>query len=337
MTRHFLSLILLTLVLVSCGVDGKHFKLEGRFLHLNQGEFYVYSTDGLLVGIDTVKIQGGRFAYEIPCESEGTLVMVFPNFSEQPVFAMPGKTVKINADASHLKELEAEGTKDNKLMTDFRKQVASLSPEQTVKAAESFIRQNTESPVGIWLVRKYFLATPTPDYKKAYALLELIQKEQPKNVQVVRLMQQVKFLGNALVGEKLPAFTAKDVNGKRITQADIQKAPMAVVYLWASWNYDSTDIQRILKNAKKKQGNRLAIIGISVDPSVAEAKKQLERDSITWSVVCDGKMFDSPLTHQLALTTVPDNIILQNGRIVERGLTKQQIKEKFEDKAKNNK
>lgn len=337
MTRHFLSLILLTLVLVSCGVDGKHFKLEGRFLHLNQGEFYVYSTDGLLVGIDTVKIQGGRFAYEIPCESEGTLVMVFPNFSEQPVFAMPGKTVKINADASHLKELEAEGTKDNKLMTDFRKQVASLSPEQTVKAAESFIRQNTESPVGIWLVRKYFLATPTPDYKKAYALLELIQKEQPKNVQVVRLMQQVKFLGNALVGEKLPAFTAKDINGKRITQADIQKAPMAVVYLWASWNYDSTDIQRILKNAKKKQGNRLAIIGISVDPSVAEAKKQLERDSITWSVVCDGKMFDSPLTHQLALTTVPDNIILQNGRIVERGLTKQQIKEKFEDKAKNNK
>ena len=82
--------------MVSCGVDGKHFKLEGRFLHLNQGEFYVYSTDGVLDGIDTIKIEGGRFAYEIPCDEEGTLVMVFPNFSEQPIFTQPGKSSTLN-------------------------------------------------------------------------------------------------------------------------------------------------------------------------------------------------------------------------------------------------
>lgn len=337
MTRHLISLILLTLVLVSCGVDGKHFKLEGRFLHLNQGEFYVYSTDGLLVGIDTVKIQGGRFAYEIPCDEDGTLVMVFPNFSEQPVFAAPGKTVEINADASHLKELEAEGTKDNKLMTGFRKQVASMSPAQTAEAAESFIRHNPESQVGIWLVRKYFLATPTPDYKKARALLETMQKEQPKNGQIARLQQQVKYLGNTNVGGKIPAFTAKDIHGNRITQTEIQKAPMAVVYLWASWNYESTDIQRILKYAKKEKGDRLAVIGISIDPSLAETRKQLERDSITWPIVNDGMMFDCKLARQLSLTSIPDNIVLQNGRIVARNLTRKQLKEKLEEKEKNKK
>mgnify|MGYP000202928875 CR=1 FL=1 len=127
MTKHITYLILLTLVLVSCGVDGKHFKLEGRFLHLNQGEFYVYSTDGVLDGIDTIKIEGGRFAYEIPCDEEGTLVMVFPNFSEQPIFTQQGKTVEIKADASHLKELEAEGTDNTTLMTTGFKHVASAS------------------------------------------------------------------------------------------------------------------------------------------------------------------------------------------------------------------
>ena len=86
----------------ACGTKSDHFRLEGHFLHLNQGEFYVYSTDGIMNGIDTIKVNGGRFTYEIPCESEGTLMLVFPNFSEQPIFAEPGKSVDISADASHL-------------------------------------------------------------------------------------------------------------------------------------------------------------------------------------------------------------------------------------------
>ena len=28
--------------LASCGTDGNHFKIDGRLLNLNQGEFYVY-------------------------------------------------------------------------------------------------------------------------------------------------------------------------------------------------------------------------------------------------------------------------------------------------------
>ena len=43
---------------------------------MNQGEFYVYSPDGAITGIDTIKVQGGRFAYEIPCEDKGTIVIV---------------------------------------------------------------------------------------------------------------------------------------------------------------------------------------------------------------------------------------------------------------------
>ena len=121
-------------------------------------------------GIETNKIEGGRFAYEIPCEEEGTLVMVFPNFSEQPVFTQPGKTVEIKADASHLKELEAEGTDDNKLMTAFRKQISSMSPQQTIAAAAEFVKHNPKSYVSAWLIRKYFILAPTPDYTKAKQL-----------------------------------------------------------------------------------------------------------------------------------------------------------------------
>lgn len=330
MTKHITYLILLTLVLVSCGVDGKHFKLEGRFLHLNQGEFYVYSTDGVLDGIDTIKIEGGRFAYEIPCDEEGTLVMVFPNFSEQPIFTQPGKTVEIKADASHLKELEAEGTDNNKLMTAFRKQVSNMSPQQAVDAAEEFVKHNPKSDVSAWLIRKYFILAPKPDYAKAKQLLDLMIAEQPKNGKLVNLQQQLIGLA-ATAGKSLPIFTATDINGNKVTQANLTQSPNAVVFLWASWNYESTDMQRQLKRLKAAKGNGLSVIGVCIDPSKSEMQQYLRQDSISWPTINDGMMFDTKIAKQLGLSQVPSNILLKNGKIVGRNLRMNELKEKIEN------
>ena len=330
MTKHITYLILLTLVLVSCGVDGKHFKLEGRFLHLNQGEFYVYSTDGVLDGIDTIKIEGGRFAYEIPCDEEGTLVMVFPNFSEQPVFTQPGKTVEIKADASHLKELEAEGTDNNKLMTAFRKQVSNMSPQQTVDAAAEFVKHNPKSDVSAWLIRKYFILAPKPDYAKAKQLLDLMIAEQPKNGKLVNLQQQLIGL-TATAGKSLPIFTATDINGNKVTQANLTQSANAVVFLWASWNYESTDMQRQLKRLKAAKGNGLSVIGVCIDPSKSEMQQSLRQDSISWPTINDGMMFDTKIAKQLGLSQVPANILLKNGKIVGRNLRMNELIEKIEN------
>lgn len=330
MTKHITYLILLTLVLVSCGVDGKHFKLEGRFLHLNQGEFYVYSTDGVLDGIDTIKIEGGRFAYEIPCDEEGTLVMVFPNFSEQPVFTQPGKTVEIKADASHLKELEAEGTDNNKLMTAFRKQVSNMSPQQAIDAAAEFVKHNPKSDVSAWLIRKYFILAPKPDYAKAKQLLDLMIAEQPKKGKLVNLQQQLIGLA-ATAGKSLPIFTATDINGNKVTQANLTQSPNAVVFLWASWNYESTDMQRQLKRLKAAKGNGLSVIGVCIDPSKSEMQQSLRQDSISWPTINDGMMFDTKIAKQLGLSQVPANILLKNGKIVGRNLRMNELKEKIEN------
>ena len=108
----YFFILIASLTLTACGVSSNRFQLEGRFLHMDQGEFYVYSPDGGIEGVDTIKVIDGRFTYEAPCKDKFTLMIVFPNFSEQPVFAEPGKSVDIKADASHLKELTVKGSKD---------------------------------------------------------------------------------------------------------------------------------------------------------------------------------------------------------------------------------
>ncbi|WP_337487398.1 DUF4369 domain-containing protein, partial [Prevotella sp.] len=70
--KHLYILILAVLTLASCGTDSGHFKLEGRLLNINQGEFYVYCPDGAMRGLDTIKVQAGRFTYTTECDAPKT-------------------------------------------------------------------------------------------------------------------------------------------------------------------------------------------------------------------------------------------------------------------------
>lgn len=321
---------LLTLILVSCGTDSQHFKIDGRFLHLNQGEFYVYSPDGGLDGLDTIKVEAGRFVFEMPCTRPCILMMVFPNFSEQPIFAEPGKTVSIQGDASHLKEMETTGTKANELMTKFRKQVANLSPPKARELASNFIKDYPDSPLGAYLVSKYYMQLE-PDFKKANQLIETMLPKQEKNGYLIRLHQLAQSLSKSSLNGKLPTFKATDINGKTVSSTTLSQAKVSVISLWSSWNYDSMSMQRELKTLKHKSGNQLQILSISIDASLSDCKNIIQRDSISWPNICDGEMMDGNLIRNIGFASIPDNMIIHQGKIVGQGLNIQQLREKIEE------
>jgi len=320
----------LALLLAACGVDGKRFRVEGRFLNLNRGEFYVYSTNGLIDGIDTVKLEGGRFTYDIPCEREGTLVMVFPNFSEQPIFAQPGKSVDIEGDASHLKELTVKGTKDNKLMNQFREAIANASPPQVAKIAAMFAADNPTSLVSVYLVRRYFITTPTPNYKEAERLVKLLLAQQPKNGELNRMQTLISTLAKTSVGAPLPAFQARSTKGEKVSQQPYNKAVVAVFNVWSTTNMQSMEIQRMLKQKVRDSKGKLQVVSLCVDPILRECNDVLQRDSISWPNICDGAMFEGDVAKKLGIYTVPFNILLKNGKIIARDLDNNQLKEQLD-------
>ena len=319
-----------TIILSSCGVSSGRFKLEGKFLNMNQGEFYVYSPDGGIDGIDTIKVEGGRFTFECPCQDHFTLMVVFPNFSEQPIFAESGASVDIKADASHLKELSVKGTKDNELMNSFRKAILNVSPPEEKATAERFINDNPKSVVSIYLTKKYFITHPQPDYAKAYTLLGNLAKEQPKNGEIQKCLQQLKMLKDLGIGKKLPTFTAYDTNGKLISYTELSSSPVAVITTWASWSFDSQDVQRELKKRLRNSNGKLKVLSICVDANKKDCKKTLERDSISWQTICNGDMLEDKTLQKLGMTSVPDNIILQNGKIVARSMKRQELYSKLD-------
>lgn len=308
--------LLLTLVLASCGTKSDRFKIDGKFLNLNQGEFYVYSMDGSIDGLDTIKVEGGRFRYDIDCVKPTTLVIVFPNYSEQPVFAEPGGKVKIKADASHLRQMEVKGTDENELMTKFRKMIEGSSPPDECMHAETFIKDHPGSKVAMYLLQKYFLNTHRPDYGKALELSEIILEETSDSLALLTLKDRVEVLTNLSVGKPLPKFSAKDINGKKVDNS-LFKGKVGLLSVWGLWNYDSQNAQSRMLDFRRVYGDKVSMLSICVEPSIADCKKYLKRDSITWPNICDGKLFDSPVLRTLGITDLPYNILIdKNGKVV---------------------
>ena len=361
------------LVCTSCGTDSRHFRIDGRLLHLNQGEFYVYSPDGTINGLDTIKVQAGRFSYEVACDRPMTLMIVFPNFTEQPVFAQPGKSVDLKGDASHLKEMTVKGTKDNELMNKFREMIHNAAPPEMKKCAQLFVQDHPESRVGAYLVDRYFIHDANPDTKTAVRLVDLMIEKQPENGYLKRQKRQLTASFVATKGADIPNVLGTTVDGRTIGRVQLTKAPVTVVCALATWKYESmSQFRRLAAYAASQQG-RVAVVGVSIDASSSLVRSQLasqlgisdsafgsssgsssglafgsssasasaaaqgsssSRSSSTCYVVCDGKMVESPFFARLGLTGVPDNIVIKNGRIAAAHLTDNQLTEFIKEKQK---
>lgn len=309
----------LTLLLASCGTDSRHFKIDGHLLNLNQGEFYVYSPDGSVThGMDTIKVQAGRFSYLVECDRPMTLMIVFPNFTEQPVFAEPGKSVDIKGNASHLKELTVKGTKANKLMNAFREQILSASPAEIKKCAIQMAEDNPESAVAVYLVRRYLVTVDRPDYTTAARLLKLIVEKQPDNQFAARLLASCN--GKTTINNgSLPRFSANDINGKVVNNATLASVPNVVFYVWATWNYSSTSQLRQLADMERQSDGKLKVVSICLNPDKSSCQRTLKQygaDNIT--TICDGRMVNGDLFNKLGLYNLPDNILIKNGAIAEQ-------------------
>lgn len=319
----------LTLLLGSCGTKSGKFRLEGRLRHMNQAELWVYSPTNAFAGFDTIRVRDGRFSYEIDLEEDATLVIVFPNYSEQPVFAEPGEKVSIKGDASHMKEMIIQGTTDNEDMTSLRMELNDLTPPDIPEAVSTFIKENRKSQASIYLLQRYFLLTPDPDYRQARILTEMLLEERPNDEQLTRLRNQLRKLENCAVKARMPKFSATDVKGRRVTEQSL-KSKVNVVTTWASWSYASTNLLQRLEKLKETYGDELGLLTIGVDGAPNECRQRVKRDSITWPMVCDGRMWASPLLGTFGMADVPSNVVIdKKGVVIARNLTEQALEERI--------
>jgi hypothetical protein len=326
----FVALSICLLFMASCSQKSGVFRIQGSFKGMNQGELYIYGTYGSHK-LDTISLQKGEFEYRIPLEDTLTFVLVFPNFSELPVFAMPGATITIEGDATHLKETQIKGTAENKEMTAFRLQTSQMTPPEVIKVASDFIKENPTSPLSRYILDRYFIRTPEADYQLAHEMTEVLRLANPEDEGLAELSRQVEGLKINQKGLKIPTFSAKDVNGNSVSSSDLN-GKVNIITLWATYNYESMSIQNLLNRLKSKYGDDLKIISVCLDANLKECQRIIGRDSIKWSTVCDGQMWETPILQKTGLTYLPDNIVADaQGKIIARRLNYQKMTDKLKE------
>lgn len=314
----------------ACSGEKDRLSIEGSFRGLNQGELYIYGLNGTH-SLDTITLHKGTFQYRIPLKDTITFVLVFPNFSELPIFAMPGDEITVEGDATHLKETTIEGSSLNDDMTRIRKAVADLTPKEATRVAAKEITDNPTSPISRYLFDRYFIRTTEPVYATAHELAEHMRLANPDDKLLPQLCRQLDGLRIQQEGLRIPTFSATDINGRRVSSADLN-AKANIITLWATWNYESVAIQNLLNRLSSKYGDDLKVLSVCIDADVKECRRIISRDSVRWSTVCDGNMWETPILQKTGLTFLPDNIVIdQKGNIIAHTLNYQKLSDKLKE------
>lgn len=325
---YLFALLPFFLFLSSCGGNSNMFKLEGHFKNLNGGEFYLYDmNDGWK---DTIVIQNGDFTYERVIEDTTTLILLFPNYSELPILARAGVDIDIEGDATHLRDTKVTGDEANEQLTEWREKINDMSQPQAQDEARRFIKENPASPACHYLLRRFFLLSPTPDYAEASKLCSTIIKAQPGNRKLLRLRNMLDSYKDKDI-KQLPEFSAVDTKGDTITDKFFT-SKVNIIQAWANWSYDSQNIVRLIRQKQKDNPDKIAVVAINLDASPYEGKTFLEHDSIPWPNICDGEMWQSPLVKLFGLSSVCETIIFdKDGKTVARKQAGQELEKEIDN------
>lgn len=313
--RHKLFYIAALLTLLSCSSHPGEVNIRGRFAHLEQGEFFIYSSDGGMDRMDTLRIRDGEFRYTLPLEGDATLHILYPNFSQLTIFAHGGDDIKVDGDAQNLSEVEVKGTKDNELYTEFRKEILQQSSKEARQTARQYALEHPTLALSRYLLREYFLLADSVSHAEVTEIYDSLCRACPDDVTLVRLSSSVRSHGVIAIGQRLPDFKLQtrksffpDGQGDRvITNKDFSGGYLLISF-WAGWKTGSQSAlyrnRRTIRDMKAK-GVKFNVISYSLEGSENLLRRVEERDSVSYYSYCDFKLFDSPLARDWDVSQLP--------------------------------
>ena len=275
-------------MLYSCGSKDT-VRLTGSFSHLREADFFIYSTDGGLDRTDTIHLVDGQFEWETPLEHEATFHILFPNMSEQVVFAYPGDVIKLKGDAQQLRSTRVSGNDENEQLTEFRLEHLDESLSRVLEAMQTFINENPDSRVSTYFRWQMTLQ------KAAFSRLRK--------------------------GHRLPDFTLRpDGITKDASDTLRLKAKQPVLLLfWATWKRDSYDcfnsVHRMMK-WMNQEAVQLRPIAISLDTDSQQYRNICRYDSVNWDSRCYCLSWGTPIVEQFGIRDIPFYVLTDEKLVI---------------------
>lgn len=275
--KYHIGLAITLLVIASCGGKKGELRIKGEIKGLNNAELTVFSRDGIVQGIDTLRVVNGIIDWACPCDKEekGSLTIVYPTYSTLTVFGGSGDVIRIEGDAKQLGATKVNGTQENEDYTLLRTQLANATAAGRDSIIGTYIRQNPQSPISRHL----------------------------------HIEEQAGQLPAALRnGEMLPDFQLAMRHGDTVT-TDSLHGKYTLMAFWANWRGGTGTLNTRIRRLRRQAMKPLECISYNMDVNATILDYIERNDSITWHSYCDHKAFQSDLASRLGIRDIPFYIL----------------------------
>lgn len=289
---------------------------------MSTGEIYIYNTSNDYARFDTLRLEDGKFYYGGVIDEVTPYTIVFPNALEQVIFIGPGEEIEYEAVSNDLNNYIVKGSDENKQMNAFRASVANGSYSDIQAAARSFISEQSETVVSLYIFQHYFLNNSQTTYKELLEVLELLRENHADDSEFKRFEAKVKSMkvinvGDVFLDLKMPLEENKT---KNLWSSD--NVSQTMFLCWATWLPSSYDLMtRVRQFSRECPKDKMRFVAFSIDGEYSRWKSMTNQDSInSIEHYCDTRAFSSPLVRKLGLTDLPTYYIInKEKKVVAKG------------------
>ncbi|ADV42891.1 TlpA disulfide reductase family protein [Bacteroides helcogenes] len=336
MKKIYLTYFLL-IVLSACGSKKTDsVSLNGEIKGLGNDTLYLYGADELYNRMDTLIAKDGKFSATLSTDTLVAVWLLFSDGTEYPLFMDKRDKIQIKGSAAELTSLDITGNICNEELTTFQNSLKGLAkPSDKVleEKAEAFISSHHSSLASIYLLEKYFVQKPRPDYALIKKLTDRMTGKLKDRPYIDELLNRIQEEEKVSVGKTAPYFHLPNIKGKDISRSDFT-GKYLLIHFWASWDQQSREANAGLRQVyKKEQKNKnFALLGISLDIDRKMWKETIKKDTLSWEQTCDFTGFQTEAAKQFAIQTLPANVLLNpDGRIEGKNMSKEAIEKKLKE------
>lgn len=322
----------------ACGVPRGQVRLSGKYTNIKQGDFFILSTDGAIMSVDTLHIMEGEFKYVCDLPEAATFRIIYPNQSQLIIWCHGGDDIQITGDVQDLWHVQVTGNEENELYSQFRQQNTATDTVSLRKSAAQFIRENPSSKVSLFLLEQYFIIPDDVKADSTQRLFDCISKALPKDPQVATLGGLVQQRYNLSVGSKIPAFDLVTTDSVHHSLKDY-KDKMLVLYFWAGWEgnmgYTHRELAKLRDERKEADDHakELELLGYCLDVDTILKNVNMPDKSFNIPTYFDHQGFNGSFVSLLGVRSVPLMVLVgSDGKIAYVCHDVNEVRRYFDDK-----
>ncbi len=309
------TLCTLIAILCACHQPKNRFTLNGELSNLEGEEVYLFGKYAPNDRVDTIRVTDGKFSYQAEIDTLTQLTLLFNQDRTIPLFVEKQWEVTLKGDALQPDSIKVTGGEANEELDQFRRLLAQRNdtlPECAV--ADTFITHHPFSQVSVYLLDRYFISQPQPNYRRIRELMKGMGGILHDHPLVSQMEKQVEKAFAADTGRYVSNFRMKRPGKEDINSYNFREQVMTILF-WATWDKQSVALRDSLAAMQKKLKKEEAIlIEYALDTDKSAWKEAAESDTLYAMQVFDGNGWNGNSVKLFNIENVPTIVVLSPQR-----------------------